>query len=134
MNGKKAIKKRKALVILEVSSVFLFVFMIKYVTASFSVSNAHFIRFMSVGFFVCLLLAASLFVIYVVKKFKEIDNEEHYEVIKNQKSKTKNGMNECQSCGNRQVADTDEDCRICGITFISSLISHKKNKQDRSEK
>ncbi|MCL2078335.1 MAG: hypothetical protein FWH17_00675 [Oscillospiraceae bacterium] len=121
MKGKKGYLKRKVWVIFGALSVFVFVFMVKYVVFSLGVSDSHLIRFMSAEFLVCLVIAVSLFVVVVVRKLKEIKAEEQYEHIKRTKSVSENGTNECQSCGNRQVAEADKSCKICGIKFLGRL-------------
>ena len=122
MNGKKGFRRRKLRVLLKALLVFVFCFLMMYIIVSLSVSDSHFIRFMSAGFFIGLLPAASLFVIYVVRKCKEIDHEAHYEAVKNQKSKIHNGLSECQSCGNRQVAEAAKNCHICGTAFSNRMV------------
>ena len=95
--------------------------MIKYISLSLSVAQSRFIRFMSAGFFVCLILAVSLFVLALYKILKNIGDEEKHENITKYKLVSINESYECQSCGNRKVTDSDKDCGVCGITFADPI-------------
>lgn len=41
----------------------------------------------------------------------------YYETQKNQKLDLRNGLFECQSCGNRTVKSGEKSCHICGMMF-----------------
>ena len=117
MNVNKTAKKRKRRVIVNALLLFIFVFLINYVAFALSVPPSHFLRFMSVGFIMCLLIVTALCIWIVHKWLKEIGREQHYESTKTQKLTIGGGLYECQSCGNRKVALLDKNCGVCGIMF-----------------
>ena len=118
MDINKTAKRKKRRLITHALMLYLGVFLLGFITFSFSVSPSHFIRFMSAGFIVCLLAVTCVFVLVVYKMLKEIDEEARHEHRKRQKLAVDDGLYECQSCGNRKVADVDKLCRVCGIVFV----------------
>ena len=76
---------------------------------------------MSVGFFICLFVSVLVFALIVNKIHKGVEEEKHYDNLRKQKLTMSSGTCECQSCGNRRVADADRNCGVCGITFDAGL-------------
>lgn len=52
----------------------------------------------------------------------------HYEIQKNVKLPIRNGLYECQSCGNRTVKSENKSCNVCGVLFKDKDEENEKNR------
>lgn len=72
-----------------------------------------------ISFSIGLFISACFIVMLSIEFWQDKKIDKAYQKTKNSRLILKSGHYECQSCGSRQVSDTDKYCPTCGIQFIS---------------
>lgn len=68
---------------------------------------------LALGFAVLLFLL----ILLKIEFFQDKRIAKYFEANKNIKLRLKNGLCECQTCGNKQVKPEHKNCNVCGATF-----------------
>ena len=96
------------------------IFLIVIPACLFALSKMLLIRFLpfaevSLAFGFGILLF--LLILLKIELFQDKKKARYFEAHRHTKLALKNGLYECQACGNQQVRPEHKTCAVCGVTF-----------------
>lgn len=73
-----------------------------------------------------------LFILLKIEFLQDKKIAEYFEANKHTRVALKNGLYECQACGNKQVKQEQKSCDICGVNFLPATKNRSRVLSDKS--
>ncbi len=79
--------------------------------------QAQFQLFAKISLILGFMILLYLFVLLKIELFQDKKLEEYFKVNKKTRVALRNGLYECQNCGNTRVKSEQKSCIVCGTNF-----------------